>query len=173
MKTPPNFEDEANVVEDNTTLFKEGVKFGEVRLEVGMRFKSKKDFMDAVRDKEHRDKGIIALLEEIRLFAMRSFAKNKLKLANHLGSCPQSSTVTCRKLRAKPIFMEFTGLEMIHLRGGKLQGLQWTWLLIWVKSWEGHKTRQASIEEEDQPTTCSPKHRPYARSKCRDSSKDV
>ncbi|MED6135905.1 hypothetical protein PIB30_051059 [Stylosanthes scabra] len=50
MKTPPNSEDEANEVVDDTPMFKEGVKFGEVRLEVGMRFKSKKDFMDAVRE---------------------------------------------------------------------------------------------------------------------------
>ncbi|MED6198450.1 hypothetical protein PIB30_066359 [Stylosanthes scabra] len=101
MKTPPNFEDEANVVEDNTTLFKEGVKFGEVRLEVGMRFKSKKDFMDAVRDKEHRDKGIIALLEEVRLFAMRSFAKNKLKLANHLGKLPPIQHSHLQKIKSQ------------------------------------------------------------------------
>ncbi|MED6183549.1 hypothetical protein PIB30_038862 [Stylosanthes scabra] len=50
MKTPPNSEDEANTVDHDTPLSKEGVKFGEVRIEVGMRFKSKRDFIDAVRE---------------------------------------------------------------------------------------------------------------------------
>ncbi|MED6178854.1 hypothetical protein PIB30_111446, partial [Stylosanthes scabra] len=50
MKSPPNSEDEANTVDHDIPLFEEGGKFGEVRIEVGMRFKTKRDFMDAVRE---------------------------------------------------------------------------------------------------------------------------
>ncbi|XP_072054375.1 uncharacterized protein [Arachis hypogaea] len=37
------------------------------------------------RIKEYRAKPIITLLEEVRMFAMRSIAKNKVKLANYIG----------------------------------------------------------------------------------------
>ncbi|RYQ88901.1 hypothetical protein Ahy_B09g095818 [Arachis hypogaea] len=40
------------------------------------------------RIKEARSKPIITLLEEVRMFVMRSIAKNKVKLNNHVGKLP-------------------------------------------------------------------------------------
>ncbi|MED6116191.1 hypothetical protein PIB30_097852 [Stylosanthes scabra] len=50
MKNPPNFEDEDNAADDAMPLFREWVKFGEVRLEVGMKFKIKRNFVEGVRE---------------------------------------------------------------------------------------------------------------------------
>ncbi|RYQ95013.1 hypothetical protein Ahy_B08g089993 [Arachis hypogaea] len=52
MKTPPNSEDEFAEVEDDDAfpVFKEGTRFGELRLEVGMKFNMKMDFKEAVRE---------------------------------------------------------------------------------------------------------------------------
>ncbi|MED6203229.1 hypothetical protein PIB30_113519, partial [Stylosanthes scabra] len=50
MKTPPNSEDEDDHTKSAMPVFKEGLKFGEVRLEVEMKFKNKRDFMEAVRE---------------------------------------------------------------------------------------------------------------------------
>ncbi|XP_057756354.1 uncharacterized protein LOC130975602 [Arachis stenosperma] len=52
MKTPPNSEDEWIDEEssDVCPVFREGIRFGELQLEVGMKFNTKWDFKEAVRE---------------------------------------------------------------------------------------------------------------------------
>ncbi|RYR30858.1 hypothetical protein Ahy_B01g055628 [Arachis hypogaea] len=52
MKTPPNSEDEGTdeESEDVCPVFKEGIRFGELQLEVVMKFNTKWDFKEAVRE---------------------------------------------------------------------------------------------------------------------------
>ncbi|RYR20935.1 hypothetical protein Ahy_B03g066162 isoform A [Arachis hypogaea] len=52
MRTPPNSEDEFAEVQDDDAfpVFREGTRFGEIRLEVGMKFNTKMDFKEAVRE---------------------------------------------------------------------------------------------------------------------------
>ncbi|XP_015947143.2 uncharacterized protein LOC107472099 [Arachis duranensis] len=53
MKTPPNSEDEleeGNESEEASPLFREGARFGELHLEVGMKFGTKWEFREAVRE---------------------------------------------------------------------------------------------------------------------------
>ncbi|RYR70587.1 hypothetical protein Ahy_A02g004917 [Arachis hypogaea] len=53
MKTPPNSEDEleeGNESEEASPLFREGARFGELHLEVGMKFETKWEFREAVRE---------------------------------------------------------------------------------------------------------------------------
>ncbi|RYR52386.1 hypothetical protein Ahy_A06g027316 isoform B [Arachis hypogaea] len=52
MKTPPNSEDEWTDEEssDVCPVFREGIRFGELQLEVGMKFNTKWDFKEAVRE---------------------------------------------------------------------------------------------------------------------------
>ncbi|RYQ98952.1 hypothetical protein Ahy_B07g086791 [Arachis hypogaea] len=50
MKTPPNSEDklESDGESDEFSIFQEGQRFGELQLQVGMKFNTKQDFRDAV-----------------------------------------------------------------------------------------------------------------------------
>ncbi|XP_016173269.1 uncharacterized protein LOC107615748 [Arachis ipaensis] len=52
IKTPPNSEDKFAEVEDDDAflVFREGTRFREIRLEVGMKFNTKMDFKEAVRE---------------------------------------------------------------------------------------------------------------------------
>ncbi|RYR01298.1 hypothetical protein Ahy_B06g080163 [Arachis hypogaea] len=52
MKTPPNSEDEleSDGESDEFPIFQEGQRFGELQLQVGMKFNTKQDFRDAVRE---------------------------------------------------------------------------------------------------------------------------
>ncbi|RYR76585.1 hypothetical protein Ahy_A01g001170 [Arachis hypogaea] len=53
MKTPPNSEDEleeGNYSEKAYLLFREGARFGELHLEVGMKFETKWEFREAMRE---------------------------------------------------------------------------------------------------------------------------
>ncbi|MED6136342.1 hypothetical protein PIB30_055158 [Stylosanthes scabra] len=52
MKRPPNSEDVLEEVESHHVLpvFKEGARYGEIQLEVGMKINTKKDFREAVRE---------------------------------------------------------------------------------------------------------------------------
>ncbi|RYR02730.1 hypothetical protein Ahy_B06g081541 [Arachis hypogaea] len=52
MKTPPNSEDEGadEESEDFCPVFREGIRFGELQMEVGMKFNTKWDFKEAVRE---------------------------------------------------------------------------------------------------------------------------
>ncbi|RYR35085.1 hypothetical protein Ahy_A10g050215 isoform B [Arachis hypogaea] len=53
MKMPPNSEDEleeGNDSEEACPLFREGARFGELHLEVGMKFRTKWKFREAVRE---------------------------------------------------------------------------------------------------------------------------
>ncbi|RYR50854.1 hypothetical protein Ahy_A06g025857 [Arachis hypogaea] len=53
MKTPPNSEDELEEETESDEVFpvfREGARFGELHLEVGMKFKTKWDFKEAVRE---------------------------------------------------------------------------------------------------------------------------
>ncbi|RYR62468.1 hypothetical protein Ahy_A04g020075 [Arachis hypogaea] len=52
MKTPPNFEDEleSDGESDEFPIFQEGQRFGELQMQVGMKFNTKQDFRDAVRE---------------------------------------------------------------------------------------------------------------------------
>ncbi|KAL4392134.1 hypothetical protein AHAS_Ahas03G0314700 [Arachis hypogaea] len=52
MKTPPNSEDELDEVESDEVfpVFREGGRFGELKLKVGMKFNSKMEFKEAVRE---------------------------------------------------------------------------------------------------------------------------
>nr|XP_025678198.1 uncharacterized protein LOC112778042 [Arachis hypogaea] len=51
------------------------------------------------RIKEARSKPIITLLEEVRMFVMRSIAKNKVKLNNHVGKLPPVIQSRLEKVR--------------------------------------------------------------------------
>ncbi|RYR34663.1 hypothetical protein Ahy_A10g049646 [Arachis hypogaea] len=51
------------------------------------------------RIKEARSKPIITLLEEVRMFVMRSIAKNKIKLNNHVGKLPPVIQSRLEKVR--------------------------------------------------------------------------
>ncbi|RYR55857.1 hypothetical protein Ahy_A05g021710 [Arachis hypogaea] len=52
IRTPPNSEDEFAEVQDDDAfpVFREGTRFGKIRLEVGMKFNTKMDFKEAVRE---------------------------------------------------------------------------------------------------------------------------
>ncbi|RYR65837.1 hypothetical protein Ahy_A03g011757 [Arachis hypogaea] len=52
MKTPPNSEDELQSDEDlnEFPIFRNGARFGELQLQVGMKFNTKYEFRDAVRE---------------------------------------------------------------------------------------------------------------------------
>ncbi|XP_015954627.1 uncharacterized protein LOC107478987 [Arachis duranensis] len=51
------------------------------------------------RIKEYRAKPIITLLEEVRMFTMRSIAKNKVKLSHHVGKLPPIQHSRLQKIR--------------------------------------------------------------------------
>ncbi|RYR47934.1 hypothetical protein Ahy_A07g033916 isoform D [Arachis hypogaea] len=52
IKTPPNSEDEfeSDGESNEFSIFQEGQRFGELQLQVGMKFNTKQDFRDAVRE---------------------------------------------------------------------------------------------------------------------------
>ncbi|XP_020976222.1 uncharacterized protein LOC110270863 [Arachis ipaensis] len=52
MKTPPNSEDEDTTDDSDDVFpqFNEGARFGECNLQVGMKFNTKQDFIEAVRE---------------------------------------------------------------------------------------------------------------------------
>ncbi|XP_016186096.1 uncharacterized protein LOC107627784 [Arachis ipaensis] len=54
------------------------------------------------RIKEARAKPIITLLEEVRMFVMRTITKNKVKLAKHVGKLPPMVQSRLDKIRKEP-----------------------------------------------------------------------
>ncbi|RYR26631.1 hypothetical protein Ahy_B02g060907 isoform A [Arachis hypogaea] len=51
IKTPPNSDEESDADEDDAfPMFMEGARFDELKLEIGMKFNSKHDFIEAVRE---------------------------------------------------------------------------------------------------------------------------
>ncbi|XP_025692382.1 uncharacterized protein [Arachis hypogaea] len=75
------------------------------------------------RIKEARAKPIITLLEEVRMFVMRTIAKNKVKLANHVGKLPPVVQSRLDKIRKILKIGCQSGLEMMSTRSLKCMGM--------------------------------------------------
>ncbi|XP_025692605.1 uncharacterized protein [Arachis hypogaea] len=74
------------------------------------------------RIKEARSKPIITLLEEVRMFVMRSIAKNKIKLNNHVGKLPPVIQSRLEKVRKEskmwvPIWTGDEAYEKFEIHG--------------------------------------------------------
>ncbi|XP_016185297.1 uncharacterized protein LOC107626922 [Arachis ipaensis] len=74
------------------------------------------------RIKEARSKPIITLLEEVRMFVMRSIAKNKIKLNNHIGKLPPVIQSRLEKVRKEsknwvPIWTGDEAYEKFEVHG--------------------------------------------------------
>ncbi|XP_020981334.1 uncharacterized protein LOC110272927 [Arachis duranensis] len=74
------------------------------------------------RIKEARSKLIITLLEEVRMFVMRSIAKNKIKLNNHIGKLPPVIQSRLEKVRKEsknrvPIWTGDEAYEKFEVHG--------------------------------------------------------
>ncbi|XP_016185901.1 uncharacterized protein LOC107627584 [Arachis ipaensis] len=72
--------------------------------------------------KEARGKPILTLLEEVRMFVMRTMAKNKVKLDNHLGLLPPVIKSRLEKVRKESrhwhaIWSGDTGYEKFEVHG--------------------------------------------------------
>ncbi|XP_052109654.1 uncharacterized protein LOC110275608 [Arachis duranensis] len=74
------------------------------------------------RIKEFRAKPIITLLEEVRMFATRSIAKNKVKLSHHIGKLPPIQQSRLQKIRKDsqkwtPIWCGDDGYQRFEIHG--------------------------------------------------------
>ncbi|XP_015966742.1 uncharacterized protein LOC107490475 [Arachis duranensis] len=72
--------------------------------------------------KEARAKPIITLLEEVRMFVMRTIARNKVKLSNHVGKLPPVIKSILEKVRKEsknwhPIWTGNDGYEKFEVHG--------------------------------------------------------
>ncbi|RYR68941.1 hypothetical protein Ahy_A03g015448 isoform B [Arachis hypogaea] len=103
MKTPPNSKDEFGEVENDEAflVFREGTRFEKLLLEVGMKFNTKLNFKEAVREyciQEGR-RVWFKKNDNVRMYIMSTIARNKLKFMNHVGLLPPVQRSRLEKIR--------------------------------------------------------------------------
>ncbi|XP_016164956.1 uncharacterized protein LOC107607523 [Arachis ipaensis] len=87
--------------------------------------------------KEARGKPILTLLEEVRMFVMRTMAKNKVKLDNHLGLLPPVIKSRLEKVRKESrhwhaIWSGDTGYEKFEVHGRPTNHVVDLGKILWI-----------------------------------------